>query len=363
MNVSDKDVNELSIVLDRGRDPLHLAAAGAQAQDCEALLSQGVDVDALDGQGRSALERALDDPDGYLGQERLNTALVLLRHGARLEPQGQIATRLMHALCEKDQEAGCRTLLALGVPAQAADAEGVTPLHVAARNGSVALCELLHAHGADVNERSKMLWTPMLRAAAAGQLDVMQWLAGKGADIHACNGNGESPLFYASLAEDSQPFLWLLGMGADPGLRTGRGNTPMEMVLRRVLVPAVMGCIAVMPDFDATAALMQTQKPRFRHDMQLPGNRLEAAFRCMNESVFMRTLQLMEDRGESAGVDLRAIEEAFEAGCGAMEVRSASAQGKLGSMRDLARVWLARQRALSALADVSGGPGAVPGVA
>ena len=54
-----------------------------------------------------------------------------------------------------------QTLLAKRVEIHATNAQGWTPLHVAAAGGNVAVVELLLAHGADVNAASNIGATPL----------------------------------------------------------------------------------------------------------------------------------------------------------------------------------------------------------
>ncbi len=54
-----------------------------------------------------------------------------------------------------------QTLLAKRVDISAANAQGWTPLHVAAAGGSVEVVELLLQHGADVNAASNIGATPL----------------------------------------------------------------------------------------------------------------------------------------------------------------------------------------------------------
>ena len=77
---------------------------------------------------------------------------------------------------------GVRWLLAHGAdPDPVFEANGESPLHVAARRGDVPLVELLASHGADLMRRRADGKTPYAIAALNGNHAVADWLAGQGA--------------------------------------------------------------------------------------------------------------------------------------------------------------------------------------
>jgi len=85
----------------------------------------------------------------------------------------------------------CRVLQALlsrGVPVDVADHNGSTPLHMASRQGHVALARALLAAGAPVDARCAGGCTALHRAAANGHAGVVRLLRAHGADMEARAG-------------------------------------------------------------------------------------------------------------------------------------------------------------------------------
>jgi hypothetical protein len=78
--------------------------------------------------------------------------------------------------------------------ANAADANGMTPLHHAARAGDLQRATQLIEDGAEVNAVSKMRWTPLHLAAWHGREDVTELLIKCGADVNAKGDGGQTPL-------------------------------------------------------------------------------------------------------------------------------------------------------------------------
>jgi hypothetical protein len=76
---------------------------------------------------------------------------------------------------------------------------GESPLHMAAKKGSVELVELLLAKGADINAQA-WLWhgdTPLHTAAMYGQKDVVELLLARGVDVNIMNNYHETPMHEA----------------------------------------------------------------------------------------------------------------------------------------------------------------------
>jgi 26S proteasome non-ATPase regulatory subunit 10 len=83
------------------------------------------------------------------------------------------------------------------------DYEGWTPLHLAAANGQLDLCQMLLRHGANVEARDDMGFTPLLRAARCGKREVCQLLMDHGADLEASarDGRGVCDVAHHMIAE------------------------------------------------------------------------------------------------------------------------------------------------------------------
>ena len=85
-----------------------------------------------------------------------------------------------------------RTLLDGGADASAPDSAGMTPLHFAAQQGSLAVAHLLLEHGADVHAVDRFgnapLWTAVFNGRGKGEL--VELLLAHGSDPHHVNVAG-----------------------------------------------------------------------------------------------------------------------------------------------------------------------------
>jgi ankyrin repeat protein len=155
-------------------------AASAQAGDVEgvrALLKQGTDVNAAQGDGMTALHWAANQANGRL-------ASMLLYAGAN----AKATTRLggytpLHLAAQAGAADVIRELAKSGAAIDAPTATGATALMLAARSGSVDAVRALLESGANLNAtESAQGETALMFAAAADRTDVVKLLLEKGAD-------------------------------------------------------------------------------------------------------------------------------------------------------------------------------------
>ena len=97
-----------------------------------------------------------------------------------------------------------------------ADANGYTPLHVAAVSNKVHLVNLLLCAGAEKNAISTKNETPLWLATSANSTNAAIALLQAGADPNLSNERGMSPLFLAVFNQNLELIKCLLNNGADP---------------------------------------------------------------------------------------------------------------------------------------------------
>lgn len=107
-----------------------------------------------------------------------------------------------------------RKALAEGLPLEARDADGNTPLMLAAAYGDPACVRLLLERGADANATNTLGGTPLLRAAS--DFEKARLLVEHGADVNWRSGLGNTALMLAARPRDSHRAVeLLLSRGAD----------------------------------------------------------------------------------------------------------------------------------------------------
>lgn len=196
--------------------------------------------------------------------KRADRAVVraLLRRGVDVnapEPDG--TTALHHAVHADDLEMA-RLLLRAGASVKATNRYGVAPLTLAAINGSARMIEALFEAGADANSMLPEGETVLMTAARTGRLDAVDALLARGADVNAVERwQRQTALMWAAAERHAPLVSRLIARGADLGLRSRGGLTALLFAVRagdlesvRALVKAGASPSDATPD--GTTALM-----------------------------------------------------------------------------------------------------------
>lgn len=178
--------------------PVADAAMRGDGAAVRALIAEGADVNAAQGDGMTALHWAASNRDPGL-------ARVLLDAGAGVAA----GTRIGH----------------------------YTPLHVAAQAGAGEVVEMLLGAGADpeLAARAGGGARPLHLAAASGSERAVEALVAAGADVNATEESwGQTPLIFAASKGRTDAVRALLEAGADPAMHTGVMDVTARAVYDRV---------------------------------------------------------------------------------------------------------------------------------
>ena len=158
--------------------PVADAAMRGDHGSVRALLQQGADVNAAQGDGMTALHWAADRGD-------LEMARMLVYAGAGLDAVTRMAEYTpLHLASRAGHGAVVRALLEAGSdPAAPTASGGATPLHLAAAAGDAEAVAALIEHGAEVDAREERArQTPLIFAAAQNRVEAIRALLAGGAN-------------------------------------------------------------------------------------------------------------------------------------------------------------------------------------
>jgi len=169
----------------------HLAA-GADARLADAVMSGDKDV----------VRTLPADPAG------INTP----------QPDG---TTALHWAVRHDDLATADALIKAGADVKAATRYGVTPMALAATNGSPAMIRRLLDAGADPNSATPSGETALMTAARTGRIDAVTLLLDRGANVNAKDTvHAQTALMWAVLENHPDMVKLLLSRGADINAHT-----------------------------------------------------------------------------------------------------------------------------------------------
>jgi ankyrin repeat protein len=160
-----------------GKAPVADAAMQGDVATVRRLITQGVNVNAAQGDGMTALHWAAEHGDSVM-------ANLLLRAHANVKAVTRIGNYTpLHIASKSGSGAVVRALLKAGSDPNVLTTSGATALHFAAASGSVDAVNALLDKKADPNVReSEWGQTPLIFAAAEDRADVIRALLKRGAD-------------------------------------------------------------------------------------------------------------------------------------------------------------------------------------
>lgn len=233
--------------------PLVDAVKARNAASVRALLQDGIDVNAPEGDGATPLHWA-----AYGDDEEL--VALLMAAGARAAVRNDLGVTPLHLASANGNLAVATRLLAGGAKAGAATDAGVTALMEAARAGNADLVRVLLDHGAQIDaaehdrQQTAMMW-----AVARRHANVVKVLLERGADVHArsrvrsvtvmldqgprrtvktskqdarqIEAGGSTALLLAAQVGDAMSAALLLGAGARVDEASADGRSPLVMAV------------------------------------------------------------------------------------------------------------------------------------
>ncbi|MBA3455114.1 MAG: ankyrin repeat domain-containing protein [Deltaproteobacteria bacterium] len=243
------DTADLKALLDRGCEPnrsasggvppLHQAAMNGRIKAVRLLLARGADPDA----GGALFQLVLNADTTVMK--------LLLDHGARINAQDAEGDTLLHKAArtkEATRTAGCgdpederprcwrgsdrmvRLLLARGADPDLVNRYGAAPVHYAiAENLADVAWILLHATGAKISVADHNGWTPLHLAARHGSIRLVRYLLSRGVARSQPDEDGNTPLH---LTTDVAMAKLLVTRGANLGAANEEGMTPLHSAAR-----------------------------------------------------------------------------------------------------------------------------------
>jgi len=229
-----------------GQTALHYAVRGDHKELTEFLIAKGADVNAKDKGGNTPLNRAT-----WRGNKDIIRILVTKGADVNFASEGRYPP-LHYAVWNKDVELA-KLLVNHGAKFDMKDQGGWTAFRYAATDGNRELVEFFVSKGADVssfhkaacvgdlarvkhfveqgtdvNAKDKLGWTPLFWAVSTGQTNVAEFLITKGANVNVETNNNSRPLHRVAQVGGRKLAELLISKGADVNAKAKNGNTPLH---------------------------------------------------------------------------------------------------------------------------------------
>lgn len=220
--------NAVDALLDLGArvDGLYDAVNAGDLRRVRELIAEGAPVDRLELSGTAL----------HLAAARANAAIVaaLIDAGADLEAAGDpVDSHPLHLAAIADQPEIATLLIERGADIEARDAEGRTPLMVAAGFRRDKVAAMLIAADADLHAVDSVEMAAIHHAASSGDAELILLLLARGVDVNQRNSfSGMAPLHYAAGFGDLPTISLLASHGADLNVRDRSGSTPYDVAIR-----------------------------------------------------------------------------------------------------------------------------------
>jgi ankyrin repeat protein len=185
-NASGRDMNDIR---------LHTAAASNDLATINRLLSEKADINARDGDGRTALLIATH-------RNNVEAARALIEAGADVNAKDNIHDSAYLYAGARGHLEILRMTLAHGADLKSTNRYGGTALIPASERGHVETVRTLITAGVDVDHINKLGWTALLEAiilgnGGASHQQIVQLLVDAKANVNIADRDGVSPLRHA----------------------------------------------------------------------------------------------------------------------------------------------------------------------
>ncbi|XP_029847057.3 histone-lysine N-methyltransferase EHMT2 isoform X2 [Ixodes scapularis] len=213
VNVAHEDQN--------GATALHAAAAAGHLAIVHLLIQAGAQVESQDAQLYTPLMRAVD-------ARRISVVHYLLKVGADPKAKGEDGMTCLHLAARCGSLDVCNIFLGLDIfPINVQDDGGWTPLVWASEHRRVEIVRLLLSKGADPNIRDGEENTALHWSAFSGNVEISWMYLQRGSDVNAVNEHGDTPLHIAARQDNYDAVVLLMNHGAQLDLVNKSKDTPI----------------------------------------------------------------------------------------------------------------------------------------
>ncbi|WP_296331030.1 ankyrin repeat domain-containing protein [uncultured Treponema sp.] len=240
-----------------GNTPLHYAAEWHLNEAIIALIQKGAKVDAVNGNGESAIYSAVRG-----GDDSPSTINVLVSNGLVIDSRNKLGrdnlgNTPLHAAVKWNGFNNAKTLVALGVDVDAQNLSGKTALSDACRSAKKDMAILLIRSGADINATDATGRTVLMDAISSSNEDMVRLLLQYKANVQVQEMSGQNAYHEAAITGNIGIINMIRKAGGNPLSRDAAGETPFSLVLGAEIsvIQAVLGNDTTISDSDGNTPI------------------------------------------------------------------------------------------------------------
>lgn len=218
-----------------GQTALHKACDSFDKEKIRVLIDLGANPDIANEFGKRPLDLLIDHY-GYEMHQGDDMVALLLKNRANpgLSPSPSVRSAPLHVAASAGRTETVKLLLKHNAEVNVTERSegGMTPFLLACEYGHAAAAQALLAAGADPLRQDRLGRTALHYAAISGNIDVANLMfAQKGIDIDAKDAEGKSPLHHTTRLERAAVAERLLQLGAHPSAYDNAGMTPLHLAV------------------------------------------------------------------------------------------------------------------------------------
>lgn len=240
-----------------GNTPLHYASEWHLNSAIVALVQKGAKVDALNGNGESAVFSAVKG-----GDDSPSTINVLVSCGVVIDSKNKLGrdnlgNTPLHAAVKWNAFNTAKNLIALGVDVDAQNLSGKTALSDACRSAKKDMAVLLIRNGADINATDATGRTVLMDAISSSNEEMVRLLLQYKANVQVQEMSGRNAYHEAALTGNIGIINLIRKAGGNPLARDSAGDSPLSLVLNSdiAVVQAVLGSDITIADSDGNTPI------------------------------------------------------------------------------------------------------------
>ncbi|CAG0890601.1 unnamed protein product, partial [Cyprideis torosa] len=220
---------DTTVTNDIGLSAVHMAAMLGHESALTCLIDLGAPLDVAEKTSQLVQNKFV--PFHYACVEsQLGCAKILLQAGIDINARDRMGRTALHLSSYKGLESSVQLLLDRRALVDCKDETGSTPLYFACSTGHVSVAQELVCNGADINARNRIGMTPLMKASQAGHEKTVWYLVHMAkAEKEERNIFGLTALSCAAMTEHTSVIRILLDAGAAINTRNIQGSTPLEM--------------------------------------------------------------------------------------------------------------------------------------